>query len=210
MPAFVSKPAVWGAVVSAYAAATVFWWVQNTLQPVGGAIAFQKALWLATAVVLWLIIPAFIAADVRVHAVVRRAFGVLLALMAARGLIELPMLYVFHNWSPWYGIAHDIVCMAALLWYFAQVSTQPMARAHMAMTTAAFVPEIYFAWYMQAYFHTQGGDAIYFVPDDPMHALALNITTGAVVCFGTWIGFFLARWPYFNSHATAERPRPRA
>ena len=207
MPVFVSNRIAWVVVLFAYAAAMAFWWAQNTLQPVGGAMAPQKALWLATAVLLWLILPAFIAADARAHALVRRAFGVLLVLMAARGLIELPMLYVFHNWSPWYGIAHDLVCMAALLWYFPRIPATPPWKAHTAMTAAAFVPEIYFAWYMQAYFHTQGGDAIYFVPDDPAHALALNITTGAVVCFGAWICFFLARWPSVASHATSERPR---
>lgn len=200
MPTSGFNRSAWAAVLCAYAAAMGFWWAQNNLQPVGGAMAPQKALWLATAVVSWLILPAFIAADARVPPLVRRAFGVLLALMATRGVIELPMLYVFHNWSPWYGIAHDLACMAALLWYFPRVPATPLWKAHTAITAAAFVPEIYFAWYMQAYFHTQGGNAIYFVPDDPAHALALNITSAAVACVGGWVFYFLWRWYRAPAH----------
>ena len=187
------------AVLALYAAALLFWWMQNTLHLVGGAVALQKALWLATALILWLILPMFIALDSRLHGFVRSAFALLLTLMAARGMAELPMLYLWHNWSPWYGITHDAACMLALAWAYLRVAMtpvngKPLWLTHIGATFAAFVPEIYFAWYMQAHFHNQGGNAIYYVPDDPAHVLALNITTTAVVCFGAWIFLFLYRW----------------
>jgi hypothetical protein len=197
---------IWALVLTIFAAAPVFWWVQNRWQPVGGAMAFQKAVWLADAVVLWIALPLCIVRDVRIAAEVRRAFKVLLILMALRAVIELWMLYVSLNWSPWYGIAHDLSCMAVLAWLFARVASArqlvtraPLWLIHTTATAAAFVPEIYFAWYMQRYFNTRGDTAVYFVPDNPAHTFALNVTSTAVVCFTTYIFIFLFRWLYATS-----------
>jgi hypothetical protein len=179
----------------------LFWIVQNSVQPVGGAMAFQKALWLADAVVLWMVLPIFIARDSRIGIQTRHAFRALLILMALRAVIELWMLYVTLNWSPWYGIAHDVLCMVVLLGYLVRwaPAIAPLWRAHLAATALAFVPEIYFAWYMQHHFNTQGSAAVYFVPDEPAHAFALNLTWVAVVCFTPYIFLFLFRW----SHAAS-------
>lgn len=185
------------AVAAVYGAALAFWWMQNSLRPVGGDMALQKALWLATAINLWFVLPTCIVFDARMPVVVRKAFAGLLALMAARGVAELPMLYVFHNWSPWYGIAHDALCMVVLGWGLARTAGIPDPGkwfTHIAVTCAAFIPEIYFAWYMQEYFHNQGAGAIYYVPDDPSHRMVLNVTTAAVVCGGVWILAFLCLW----------------
>lgn len=186
----------WVFVLAVFAAAPLFWWVQNRWQPVGGAMAFQKALWLANAIVLWMVLPVFIARDERIDAKVRRAFKALLILMMLRAVIELWMLYVSLNWSPWYGIAHDLLCIAVLVGLLVRfaAATNPLWRIHAAATATAFIPEIYFAWYMQKYFNTGGDAAVYFVPDEPAHALALNITSAAVVCFTAYIFAFLIRW----------------
>jgi hypothetical protein len=200
MPIFgysVQRRTVGLTVAMLYGAALLFWWVQNNWRPVGGDMALQKALWLATAINLWFVLPAFIVVDVRTPSGVRRVFAGLLALMVARGVAELPMLYAFHNWSPWYGIAHDVLCAGVLAWGLTQVAGASGAmqwRAHLAFTGAAFMPEIYFAWYMQAYFHNQGAGAIYYVPDDPAHRLALHITTASVACFGAWMTAFVYQW----------------
>jgi hypothetical protein len=159
-------------------------------------MAFQKALWLADALVLWIVLPLFIVRDSHVGVEVRRAFNALLILMALRAVVEGWMLYVTLNWSPWYGIAHDLVCMSPLLYCLARYAPviQTRWRVHIVMTTLAFIPEIYFAWYMQHYFNTQGQGAVYFVPDEPAHAFALNVTWAAVVCFTAYIFVFLFRW----------------
>jgi hypothetical protein len=194
-------PAVWLMVMVVFGAALAFWWIQNHWHPVGGEIALQKALWLADAILLWLVVPLMVVTDARAGVAVRSAFMALLMLMLVRGAIELWMLYVTHNWSPWYGIAHDVLCAGTLLWFMFRIaiSAHPLQRlrlwlAHLGATAAAFAPEIYFAWYMQAHFNTRGGQAVYFVPDDPAHAFTLNVTTGAVVCFSAWIFIFLYRW----------------
>jgi hypothetical protein len=205
---------IWTIVLAVFAAAPLFWWVQNNLQPVGGAMAFQKALWLADALVLWMVLPLCIVCDARVDASVKQAFRAVLILMLLRVVAEGWMLYVSHSWSTWYGIIHDLICIAVLMGYFAVVSgnDKPIARkplwlTHMVATAAAFVPEIYFAWYMQANFHTRGVDAVYFVPDDPAHAFTLNVTSTAVVCFTAYILVFIFRWQHAASDggsATAQ------
>ena len=106
---------VWAAVLATFATAPLFWWVQNNLRPVGGAMAFPKALWLADALVLWIVLPLAIVSDTRVANGVRRAFLILLVLMLLRGTLEAWMLYVTLNWSPWYGIAHDLFGIVELL-----------------------------------------------------------------------------------------------
>jgi len=200
--------AVWLAVVAAFIGAVAFWWMQNHLRPVGGEIALQKALWLAEAILLWLVIPLFVITDSRTHVDVRRAFTVLLGLMLVRAVIELWMLYVAHIWSTWYGIVHDLICAGTLIGFMVRIAAtaHPLPRkrlwlTQLGVTAAAFAPEIYFAWYMQAHFNTKGGQAVYFVPNDPAHAFTLNVTTTAVVCFSVCIGFFLQRW----LHGTPER-----
>jgi hypothetical protein len=201
----------WASVVLTFAASVIFWWGQNRWQPVGGAIAFPKALWLADALVLWIVLPLCIVRDKNLVAEIRRAFRVLLILMALRVAVEGWMLYVSLNWSPWYGIAHNLLCLAVLV-ALAVLSAKSVSnirlrwRIHLAVTTFAFVPEIYFAGYMQHYFNTKGTAAVYFVPDASEHALVLNITLAVVVCFTAYIFIFLFRW----LHAASDGSRAGA
>lgn len=203
---------VWvrAALVAWVGGALAFYAVQNHLRPVGGDISLAKLAWLAYAVLFWFMLPALLAADPRLPAAWRRPFMALLVLMLARGLAELWMLYVSLNWLPWYGIAHDIVCAIVLGAFLARLrpisGLQRTVFVHLAVTTALFAPEIYFAWYMVTYFNTRGDDAIYFVPDDPVHATVLNVTAAVVICLTLYLPFFLHRW----LHGTPERDRSTA
>ena len=180
-------------------ATAAFYWVQNRFRPVGGEISVPKLLWLGYAIALWVVMPALLAADGRISRPLRQSFAVLLILVFARGAAELWMLYVLLNWSPWYGIAHDLVCMTVLsvLALRAARPRLPIERvviAHLAVTAAAFLPEMYFAWYMQAHFTTIGEHAVYFVPDDPRYNEVLRVTTAVVVSLSVYFPFFLFRW----------------
>lgn len=198
----------WAATAATAAAAAAFFWIQNAARPVGGEISVPKAAWLGYAILFWLVLPALIATDPRVDARWRRPYAALAVLMLARGAVELWMLYVSHTWSPWYGIAHDLLCVAVLAGLGAGLhATSPRKRClrtHLAVTAAMFGPEIYFAWYMQAHFTTTSDAAVYFVPDDPAHALVLNVTIAAVVFLTAYLPFFLRRW----LHAPADRDAP--
>ena len=199
---------VWWTLAAWAVGALVFYAVQNRLRPVGGDISFAKLAWLAYAVLFWFVLPLLLSADPRLPAAWRRPFVVLLALMLARGVAELWMLYVSLNWLPWYGIAHDVVCALALGAFLAVLEPhgglQRTIRGHLAVTTALFVPEIYFAWYMVTYFNTRGESAIYFVPDDPAHATVLSVTAAVVICLTVYLPLFISRWLY----GTLERDRP--
>lgn len=192
--------------------ACTFYWVQNHFRPVGGEISVPKLLWLCYAIALWGVLPALLSLDRRIPLRWRQAFAALLVLMLLRGAAELWMLYVLLNWSTWYGFAHDLACviLLSILGYRAgrpRLPTERVAAVHLAVTTAAFLPEMYFAWYMQAHFATRGAQAIYFVPDDPRYAEVLRVTIGVVVCLSLYFPPFLSRWLHAQapvSHSNAR------
>lgn len=192
------RRAAWAALGLVAVAAAAFYVAQNSLRPVGGQIAVVKLMWLAGVVLLWGVLPLLIAGDARLGAQLRRAFAALVGLMLARAAIEGWMLYVSLNWSPWYGIAHNVLCVLFLI--AAAARSRPRnglersARGYLAAAAAFFVPETYFAWYMQSHFVTHGERAVYFVPDDASHIHVLLITAIAVVCLSVYLASFLRRW----------------
>lgn len=179
-------------------ATVVFYQIQNKLQLVGGDISLVKLLWLSGAILLWGVLPILLLADSRIDIRLRQAFAVLAGLMCVRAVVEGWMLYVTFNWSPWYGIAHDAVCVIVLTTFAARVSpTNSLERVtsgHLWVTAAFFIPEMYFAWYMQAHFITEGKSALYFVPDEPAYAEVLRVTAVAVVCLALYLQWFLRCW----------------
>lgn len=179
--------------------ALVFYASQNASGRIGGEIAPQKMLWLLYAIVLWGVLPLAIVLDRRADALLRKAYAVLLLLMLPRLPVELWMLYVTHNWSPWYGIAHDVACFLPLAAFVALCWQSQSWRAapngwlftHLVVTAAAFAPEIYFAHFMLRHFNTAGEAAIYFVPNDPRYAEVLWVTTAVVVSLSIYLPLFL-------------------
>ena len=199
--------AAWSTLAALLAAALLFFWAQNHFRPVGGDISWPKLCWLSYAVALWFAVPALVAADPRLPASWRLPFAILALLMLARGVVELWMLYVARNWSPWYGIGHDLLCLLTLAVFVhalnrtARTAIERTVFAHLIVTAAMFLPEIYFAWYMQAHFTTTGDGAIYFVPDDPRYRDVLRVTVAVVVFLTAYLPVFLFRW----LHGTPDR-----
>jgi hypothetical protein len=179
-------------------AATAFYQFQNAAKPIGGDISLVKLVWLAYAIFVWLVLPLLFAFDARCEEHLRQGFAALALLMLVRGVVEGWMLYISLNWSPWYGIAHDVACAAVLLFAWAQAAPrnalEKLVRTHTLVTAAFFLPEIFFAWYMLTHFTTQGASAVYFVPDDPRYALVLRVTLVTVVCLSVYLPSFLYRW----------------
>ena len=192
------RRATWVALGLVTGAAAAFYIAQNRLGPVGGQIALVKLIWLAGAVLLWGVLPLLLMGDARLGAYLRGAFAALAALMLARATIEGWMLYVTLDWSPWYGIGHNALCVAVLAGLAAACrprnALEKLARRHLAASAAFFVPETYFAWYMQAHFVTAGPRAVYFVPGDASHVQVLLITAITVVILAAYLAVFLRRW----------------
>lgn len=193
-------------VVTMTMATAVFHVLQNRMALTGGGVAWSKSAWLGCAILFWFVLPALLVSDSRLPAAWRMPFSLLLFLMGLRGVIELWMLYVAHNWSPLYGIAHDAVCLAALwgLAFRAAAGTASMQRAglpwtvciHAIATGLLFIPEMYFAWYMQANFSTKGDHPVYFVPDDAAHAHVLALTAAVDAATVLYLPGFLYAWLY--------------
>lgn len=195
------------------ASAVVFYHTQNSAARIGGVMAPSKAFWLSYAILLWIVLPLLICLDTRVMRTLRYAFATLFVLMALRAAVELRMLFVTLDWSPWYGIVHDLVCMAALIGWGCAAAAQPARRTapnglllvHLAVTAAAFVPEIYFAHYMTRHFDTAGADAIYFVPADERYREVLAWTTRVVVVLSAYLPWFFWRWLVGTSRSKPAR-----
>jgi hypothetical protein len=189
--------------LAAFAAAAIgFYFTQNASGRIGGEMAAQKMLWLYYAIVLWLLLPGAVLFDARASSQVRAAYAALFALMSLRAVVEAWMLYVSHNWSPWYGIGHDVACVLVVGFGAVQVARVGGIRsrvdrwlyAHLVVTVLAFVPEVYFAHYMLANFNTAGEAAIYFVPDDPAHREVLRVTWAVVAFFTLYLPVFFWGW----------------
>ena len=189
-----------------------FYFLQNQLGVIGGEIALPKLMWLGYALLFWLGLPLLIVGDRRSPPIIARAFAWLLALMGARVVIEGVMLYITKNWSPLYGIGHDLICLAALsfflvrAWLAGEPRSSRVARTlflHGIVTSVLFFPEMWFALYMHSNFHTQGAQAIYFVPDSEQHRTALRVTSAVVVALTVYLPLFLGSW----LHDPARRHR---
>lgn len=203
--------AVLASIVSVIAAGLAFHVLQNRLALTGGGIAWPKSMWLSCAILFWFLLPGLLLVDTRLARAWRAPFVALLVLMMLRGIVELWMLYVSHNWSPYYGIAHDIVCLAAL-WGLALragvgAGLQRISFTHAMATGLLFVPEIYFAWYMQQNFRTQGEAPLYFVPDDAAHSRVLALTMAADAAAALYLPSFLYAWLHGKTEAADPRAR---
>ncbi|MES2887521.1 MAG: hypothetical protein V4739_05855 [Pseudomonadota bacterium] len=205
------RRAVWLCEGTAWTVSVAFYALQNQLQIIGGDIAWAKSLWLAHALLFWLVLPAVLLTDARIAPPLHRPFQALLVWMGARVALESAMLYHWHNWLPAYGIAHDAVAGVGLgLWCVhwrrqhgaGALAIDRVVAWHVAFTALLFIPEICFAAYMQLHFHTQGDGAIYFVPDDPRHALILALTQAVNVCVAGYLVYCL-RSPLY---APNQRP----
>jgi hypothetical protein len=90
------------------AAAASFRRKQNRGDWVGGPISWPKALWLAYTICTWFILPWAWLGISEVPNSLRLVVGLHLASWWIRGPLELIMIYKWLNWSPRYGIAHDL------------------------------------------------------------------------------------------------------
>jgi len=181
-------------------AAAVFYFLQNRRMAAGGEIAVSKLFWLAYAILYWYVLPALIMRDGRAHLEIRRLYAIFFANMALRGLIELPMIYSWRNWHPYYGAAQDAfsIVLIGLLAMRAR-SRSPvdsLLKRHAIVIAAMLAAEIKFALYFAANFHTQGAHAVYYVPNNGDHSAILRFTTGAVAFLTIYLGYFTREWLY--------------
>ena len=176
-------------------AATCFYFAQNAGRLEGGEIALPKLIWLSYAILFWFCLPALLIVDKRIKPGWRKIYVVFLVNMLIRAVIELLMMYVYRNWSPYYGIAHDVFSIALLggLLLIYRNELKPDIFFGFALTVVfMFFVEIGFVLYMLANV-VERGTTIYFVPDGDGHAGVLRITWLVVLILTAYIFMFKRR-----------------
>ena len=177
--------------------AAAFYSVQNSGALPGGQISTVKLAWLGCAILFWYLLPGLLLLDGRMPWLARRACIVLFVSMLVRGVIELFMMYVTHNWQPWMGISHDILMLVLMF-----VVAMPLFRelnsiysGFLAVATAMFIPEAGFAWYMLVH-ATDSGTTVYFVAGDPQHGGIMIVTAVCVTALILYLTYFSRHWLY--------------
>ncbi len=170
------------------AIALLFYRHQNMSAGVGGPISLPKILWLAFAVGTWFVVPPFLWRDRRLNRPTRQLFGYFWIAMMVRGVLEIILIYFFHHWTPWYGIAHDLFCVLLILALRRRVpSSGPEAtneshrarRFSSSIVVALLAETAFAAMFLQAQVHHE---AIYFVSSASSWGY-VNLTTIAVLMF---------------------------
>lgn len=161
-----------------------FFYRQNYTDQLGGPISLVKLLWLDYALTAWVLVPLYFWRSEHVSPGLRSLFGWHLASFAARGLVELWMLYVTHSWIPPYGIAHNLFTMALITLRLRKLGViagpEDAAARHWADTIRlGLVFEISFAW---LFFRAVNWDTAHrwFASDDPAFAFINGLTWVAV------------------------------
>ncbi len=178
-------------------AGLVFYDRQNGAGAIGGGIALPKVLWLASAILFWFVLPLLFLLDRRLR-ITHSAYGMFLGNMLLRAGIELWMMYVTHNWHPYYGIGHDLFSLALCLWLARRIPhTAPLARLQRGfflVAAAMFLVETFFAGYLLIHLYSTG--PVYFVADDAGHAPVLRLTWAAVFLLVVYLLGLVRGWLY--------------
>lgn len=175
-------------------AGSVFYGRQNGAEAIGGGIALPKLLWLAAAILFWYVLPLLFLLDRRLRAT-HAAYAIFVGNMLLRAGLELWMMYVTHNWHPYYGIGHDIFSLALCLWLAHRI--HPLARLQRGfflVAGAMFLVETFFAGYLLM--HLYGTGPVYFVADDAAHAPVLTLTWVAVCLLAVYLLALVRGWLY--------------
>lgn len=97
---------------------------QSSSNPLtGGPISWPKAFWLSYTIQSWFFLPFFYLIPTTIPSFIKMIIGFHLISWWMRGILELFMIYKWMNWSPRYGISHDLfhlIGLAVMLFLFRQ------------------------------------------------------------------------------------------
>lgn len=181
---------LFGAVGGLLAVSAFFFYRQNWTGQIGGQMSLAKLLWLDYALIAWIGLPVYFWRSGLVSEALRRLYGGHVALWAARGVIELWLLYVTHTWIPPYGMVHGVLTIGLLSYRGARLPTElpaPLdgtARRFLTSIRLALCFEILFAWlFYQAVRHDTSHT--WFASDRPEFAFINTLTWAVVLVAGT-------------------------
>lgn len=166
---------------------------QNGNNPLtGGPISWPKAFWLSYTVWTWFLLPFFIIFHPLLSESIQMILIAHLVSWWTRGILELVMIYKWFNWTPIYGISHDvfhIVLIAILLWIyrfetFSSVfgSMNFLASIYLLMLFISTSAEILFArMFLKYRSEIEAKVNIYFASDDEKWKKINRITLIVVI-----------------------------
>src|SRR5436309_13418500 len=93
-----------GAIAALLAVSVIFYLRQNYAGQIGGRMSLPKLLWLDYALIAWFLLPVAFWRSPRIDPALRRIYSAHPPSFAARGPVELFMLYLAIAWKPPYGI----------------------------------------------------------------------------------------------------------
>ncbi len=180
---------IWPLLVSALA--FFFHRKQNSQKAwTGGPISWPKSFWLAYTTTTWFLFPfAFLLHPDFAPALVP-FFVVHLLSWWIRGPLELVMIYKWLNWSPRYGISHDVfhicACSTALFWsglsFQAQTPFNKLGFIFATMVIFSTAAEILFAGlFLKFRSQQEESENIYFASDDPKWIFINRVTRIVVI-----------------------------
>jgi hypothetical protein len=166
---------------------TVLFRRQNGDGGMGGAISIPKLAWLSYTTFVWFLLCPILAFDPAVARSHRVVIGLFAAFMWARGALEIPMLFVWKNWRPPIGMAHDLAAAALLGWGLvvarpAPAETRPLDRwmiAFIAVQIASVLVECLYAGLFERAVRgaTTGPGGVWFAADGDPRFVAINRLT---------------------------------
>lgn len=176
--------------------AALFYFLQNAGHFSGGQIALPKLIWLAYAILFWFVLPALIVKDARVPRAWTRIYRVYLYNMMLRAAAELYMMYVSGNWSPRYGIAHDlfsIVLLLSLMHVYRHELKHDIFYLYACALVLMLATEIVFVFYLMSNV-IKNGATVFFVPADERHVAVLSVTWFSIAVLTGFLLVFCRRW----------------
>lgn len=172
--------------------ATIFHRKQNSKKAwTGGPISWPKSLWLSFTVCNWFLLPIWFCLHPDFPPPIKMLYFFHLASWWIRGPLELIMIYKWLNWTPRYGISHDLFHIAGctLFLYLAwpQLSWSeltPIGFASISYTFIILISTVAEIWFAYLFFTTRTAaetdDNIYFASEDPKWKF-INRATASVV-----------------------------
>ena len=179
---------------------------QNGRQQMGGGISRPKAIWLTYAVYVWFFMTPILALEGNIANHYRIILGAFAVSMWARGIVELLMLYVWKNWRPPYGVAHNIFSLVILIggcgYYSEKITLNSDALSqwvlgYVSFLIIAMVCETYYAinFHETVNGQTTGDEGVWFASATDEKFKRINTITA--ICNTPLVGFtlaFLAVW----------------
>ena len=156
----------------------------------GGPISWPKSLWLSYTVTTWFLFPVVFLLPENSSEGLRYFYIFHLISWWIRGPLELLMIYKWFNWSPRYGISHDLIHFAGgigiLLFFKPWLSDEsPFVTTACIFSVVVLISTLAEATFARLFLSVRSAqeahENIYFASDDPKWIFINRVTLMVVI-----------------------------